>query len=406
MHTHIIGLGPIGSLVANHLRRALPPSHLITLLHKDETRCQRAQWENKINIECNGTVHTASGFRHEIAPLTQPIQPGLEDVQARFRASRASDPPIRSLVVCLKTQQTLGALGSLYTRITPETTIVLLQNGMGTLEVLLERLFKKPQFRPNFVLGTTTHGAWYKSYLHAVHAGVGDIALGVVPREGDVDYEQSRPYLSLDDIAPNPLASGYALPPPDDSSPDARRARQRASLRETMDTLLAVNALNVSWKSMDEVLTLVRRKLVVNSVLNPLTTIFECPNGGLFEHHEARGLARRICIEASTLFHAQHEQDRRAAQFAGEDEGYKPFPPSLGPEKLYRDCTRMADLTAMNYSSMLMDWRKGALHSEVQSLNGYLVHWGKKFGLGMGANRMLCELVKLKMKIRPSRELE
>lgn len=88
---------------------------------------------------------------------------------------------IDSLLVATKAQNALGALQPLAQHITRATTIVLLQNGQGVLDLLIERLFQDPETRPNFILASNTHGVFRKSQLHVLHTAFGRLDFGIVP---------------------------------------------------------------------------------------------------------------------------------------------------------------------------------------------------------------------------------
>jgi 2-dehydropantoate 2-reductase len=392
MHTHILGLGSIGCLIAHHLRRAVHPKHVVTLIHSGEQRALEAEHIGKVTVEHAGVSLTAEDFRHEVFPRTYPST--LEQRRALFREAR-NHAKIQTLVVCTKAHQTLPAIGSLYSRISPHTTIVLLQNGMGTLELLNAKLFKKPKYRPNYVLATNTHGAWRKGTLHTVHAGVGEISLGIVqPEGGERDFERSYPDLNVDDIVPT---LDPRLPPEMDER-EKDLARRYRSVRMAIETLTSIKALNVSWRPMREVDVLMRRKLVVNSVINPLTALMNCQNGSLFQHAEARAIAQSVCREACGVFFAQWQHEIDQAKFAGHELPFTPFPKELQRLALMEECNKVAKATGANYSSMLMDMRNGE-GTEISSLNGYLVNLGGQFGREMNTNRMLMNLVQLRTKI-------
>ncbi|KAI0094369.1 ketopantoate reductase PanE/ApbA C terminal-domain-containing protein [Irpex rosettiformis] len=410
MHVHILGLGPIGTLVAHHIRRTLRPPHIVSLIHKNQERADKAEnvLGNRILAEYSGVAVPSTGFWHEAFIPSHPQTPEQRRETFREHRNRAK---IQSLIVCLKTHQTLPAVGSLYNRITPHTTIVLLQNGMGMMELLNRELFTKPEYRPNFVLATNTHGAWSKGYMHSVHAGIGEINLGIFPpeynpgKDGEkVDFERSwekKNELSLDDIAPNPniVQERVKSSGKEEVNLEAEdRMRRFKSLRATIEMLTRLKSLNVSWRPMRQVNTLMQRKVAINSVINPLTTIMNCPNGALFHHREAAQIAMKLCNEATTVFYQQHRREMKRAKFHGENIGYRPFPRELLAHALLYEVKRVARITGSNYSSMLMDARKGN-DTEIRSMNGYLVGIGDKCGLPMHANKMMVDLVGLRTRI-------
>lgn len=385
LRTHILGLGPIGCLIAHHLRRTLDPTHAITALHKTQDRVSRAKARSHIKKEASGVVVTVKGFKHELyhdMPIIEPFALAgrrREIAKQAALSRRTTEEPIQSLIVCVKTHQTMNAILNLYPRITPRTTIVLMQNGMGVYESLVRELFPNPELRPSFVLTSITHGVRLKEYLHVVHTGVGEISLGIVPSSGS--FEDSYPDLSLDDIAPA-----------EDMS------HRHATLRNTMEALLSLNDLSVVWRPISDLQLDMRRKVVVNSVINPLTAILNCQNGKIFQHEAGRRIAHSVCNEASYVFRKEWQHELDEAARVGDAAPYVQFPEKLTAASLLAECERVAAQTSMNLSSMLVDVQM-ARDTEIRSMNGYLVALGRKHGVPMRVNSLLFEMLKLRSAI-------
>ncbi|PSR76662.1 hypothetical protein PHLCEN_2v8259 [Hermanssonia centrifuga] len=389
MRIHILGLGPIGCLVAYHLRRTLPARHPITIIHKTQRMAVMArQAGNIITMETSGVTITANDFDQETA------DPHDEMLPVRNSKSTSTNPafapksnvttPIESLIVCVKAHKTLTAIRDLLPRISKDSTIVLVQNGMGVYEHLIQNLFRNQEQRPHFVLASVNHGAWLKEYLHVVHAGAGDLTFGIVPDYHGRQFEASLPDLNLDDITPNthndPSANHYL------------------SLRNTIAALSSLSVLNTSWKSMYDTHMTMRRKVVVNAVINPLTALLNCRNGDVLAHKSGQNICRNVCQEASNAFQAQWKSELKDASNAGHDVGDAQFPEALSAASLVLECKRVAELTRFNYSSMLMDVRR-ARDTEILFLNGYLLGLGRKHNIYMPANNLLMNMMDLRSRI-------
>ena len=87
---------------------------------------------------------------------------------------------IHCLVVACKGPATVSAIRSVQHRINAETTICLMQNGMGQVDELDEKVFDKPEERPSYVLGIISHGLFLRDAFTAMHAGRDVIALGAL----------------------------------------------------------------------------------------------------------------------------------------------------------------------------------------------------------------------------------
>lgn len=407
MRFYILGIGPVGSLLSHHLRAALPRAHSITLIHKSVSQARTAvSLGGAISVENQGIVQTSDGYDMEVFEQGDYSGAGIpfDSTLSRDEAKRYSPSLehlrtdlIETLFVTTKAQNTTSAISRMLPRLTPRSTIVLLQNGMGIYEDLVQKLFRNPESRPHFVLASNTHGAWFKSPSHVVHAGVGDIEFGIIPDSRGRDFETSlseecKPQhereLSLDDIARRGETS-YA---------------QYSTLRDTVAVLSSLDGLGCKWRRMSDVQLAMRKKLVVNAVVNPLTAILGCRNGALFKDEASKRMLQDICTEAATAFQAQLEADTQA--FLGSlapdvERSQAPLgrmPHDLQADALVQEVQRVAQLTRGNISSTLSDIRKGR-PTEISFLNGYLVRLGKQYGVPMPVNSALLNMVNMRSAI-------
>lgn len=420
MRFHVLGLGPIGQLVAFHLRRSLSPKHDISLMFKTAPLAKRAR-NLPLHIEFEGVVNSVSGFQTETSynPRIQDTDETEEVTESgndKLPASRqngfvlpahnvynsggeldqaeeAEDTPIESLFLACKAQSAYSAIRQIEHRLSPSSTIVLLQNGtLAVHEMLLQKVYPDAHSRPNFIIASNTHGAWLKhAPFHVVHAGIGQLRFGIVPNKKR-DFEKSlhpqyisnnfysKPRLQLDDIA--------------QSSKDPEVARYR-SLRNTVAVLQRLSGLGATWEPFADMQVLMRQKLVVNSVINPITAILGCHNGELFEREPGRRLAYRVCKEASLVF--QKEAIANAKKGTSPSDVY--VPPELSMKNLLLECENVAKVTASNTSSMLADLKKGNRFTEIEYLNGYLLTLGNRYGQPMVVTASLLDLVKLRTDI-------
>jgi 2-dehydropantoate 2-reductase len=148
-----------------------------------------------------------------------------------------------------------------------------------------------------------------------------------------------------------------------------------------------------------------RRKVVVNSVINPLTAIMNCRNGDIFTSPDAIGIMRRVCQEAAAAFSAQAQEEAKqilkdtdhenddAAELTSDR-----LPRALSSGYLEQECLRVADLTKGNISSMLADIRRG-VPTEIGYMNEYLLRLGQAHGIRMPTTLLLAQLVKMRSTI-------
>ncbi len=136
------------------------------------------------------------------------------------------------IIVCLKAWQVSDALLPLLGSIPETSPILLLHNGMGTLEEL-------GHLRHPFLSGVTTHAAWQENN-QVFHVAQGVTHIGAV-------NSQAESYYPIADILHE------ALP-------------------------------DVAWHNHIEATCW--RKLIANCVINPLTVEYNCKNGELLNHSE------------------------------------------------------------------------------------------------------------------------
>ena len=412
MRFHILGLGPIGSLVAHHLRLVLPRGHPITLIHKRKRLANIVNLsQGTLRVENHGVVATSSGYDSEVfddaEALKGPTKSIREDLgftinmpEREVHPMHKVDPlhKIESLIITTKAHSTLPAVQRLLPRLSADSTIVLLQNGLGIYDQLCQDVFRNPRSRPHFILASNTHGAWQKAFTTVVHSGIGAIEFGIVPDPRERDFEASlrnpnipKPdrRLRIDDIGQRT------------DDPDYEHYR---SLRLTVAALSAMEPLHTQWTSINNVQVAMRRKLVVNAVINPLTALMNCRNGDVFTTQGSRRIANKICREAAEAY---TQELKTATQNYLEDIGdpenegqmhIRRLPRVLEPQFLENEVYRVAELTKGNISSMLVDIRQGR-QTEIDYLNGYLFQLGRAHDFPMKANAMLIDLMRMRSAI-------
>lgn len=419
MRFHIVGIGPIGTLVSYHLRRVISQEDTVTLVTRTFQQAKNAANSgNKLQVERGGVLTSTKGFNFEVfeglASHAEAEAALALQQQLRSERVRKDDPmrnriiletrrPIRtefnpddkttleSLFITTKAHQTLGAIERLLPRIHPTTTIVLMQNGLGVYEQLVQNIFRNAAQRPHFVLASNTHGAWMKEEFHAVHSGIGAIKFGIVPDPHGRDFEVS----AMDDTVP---VEQRRLQLHDIEKPDfAGDSRYRTLLR-TVEILQNMTDLHTNWLPMSQVQVEMRKKLVVNSVVNPLTTLMGCRNGDVLTPAAGKHIMYQVCQEAAQIFEAQYKRDTEAWLQGVPDRDDVPIgrvPEALTKSALADECLRVTRITAGNISSMLADVRRNR-QTEIDFINGHLIELGRDLAIRTPANKMLLSLVKLR----------
>ncbi|KAF8506767.1 ketopantoate reductase PanE/ApbA C terminal-domain-containing protein [Russula emetica] len=418
MRFHVLGLGPIGSLISHHLCKTVDATkHGVVLIHKNANQLKKANLAgNILKVEREGVVDTSTAFSSEVFQAVKQLRYERRETRRFARDTlksqnakvgglnaKAKDTPpshihytllpIESLIVTVKAYTAIDAVKALVPRLRPNSTIVLLHNGMGVYERLLKDVFRNPEQRPHFIVAVNDHGAWNKDYFHTVHAGVGAITFGIVADPRGRNFE--TPVADTDDPSQEQLQSLDNIMSPKEGDDSPYR-----SLRNTVAALSNLSGLNTTWKPISHVETAMKRKLVVNSVVNPLTALMGCRNGELLETAEARKIINRICFEAARAFamQAQEEGSDKKEKWDKVRMGLSRVSPGLTACALEEECLRVIKVTAGNISSMLSDVGSGS-YTEIEYMNGYLVGLGRSFGLPMTTTTILLNLIKLRTAI-------
>ncbi|KAF8323319.1 2-dehydropantoate 2-reductase [Clavulina sp. PMI_390] len=402
MRVHVTGIGSIGTLVAFHLRRSNPPpAHAFTLLsRRSNDRRQSAYPQNEqdyLFVESDGIRRRIGGFDREI--MDSKREPPRRFVGRDQKTSSQPDmhtasrtlPTIQSLLVTTKATSAMSAIETLLPRLNASSTIILLQNGIGVYDHLVEKLFPDVDSRPNFIIGSVTHGVWAKRPRDVVHASPGNIQFALVPDElKRRNFEQGLVSSPAPDYATYSVDADERI----NSISIARRREEDPkfySLAESTRLLLRAHGdLQTSWVPMDDMQVITRRKLVVNACIGPLTAIGDCPNGALVANPAAYRIIRSVCAEAATIYAAQAEEAAAAGRSVS-----PLWATSLSRKALEETVHQIIRSTSRNYSSMLMDARRGNL-TEVEYINGYLTRAGAALGIPAPTNTSLLDLMRMK----------
>lgn len=201
------------------------------------------------------------------------------------------------LVVCVK-QQHLDDILPIIQQRNSETPIIFLQNGMGHIE-------KLHQMNQQIIVGVIDHGAFRSSDNTILHTGKGRIRLASFKANQTIHKEITA-----------------RLDQPD------------------FPFLLATD-----WKQ------LLHEKLLINTVINPLTALFDVANGMLLENQYLKELARDLCDEAAFVLKIDYTVAWNSVQ------------------TVIRN-------TKSNISSMLKDIR-GNTRTEIDAITLYLIQNSK-----------------------------
>ncbi|KAL8786908.1 MAG: hypothetical protein Q9213_002539 [Squamulea squamosa] len=340
---HILGLGNLGKLTAHYLA-ASKSAPVTLLLHRPE---QVNQWEEAgqcTDVVTNGRSHIQGNFQYE----------------KTFESTNGHAGQIYNLIVATKTYATTEALRPLRARLNEDSTILFLQNGMGTVDEVTRSFFVTPSGRPHYYTGIVSHGVYAKRAFSVVHAGQGSIRVG-------------------------------AARPSDERESFTTRITRTASPKYLLECLRKAPVLSMTEESEERILHTQLQKLAINAVINPLTAIFDCLNGQLFDNPQRLTLSRLLLSEISPVLSRVFASSTREKP---DSEAISSFSVS-SLEQIVLDA---ANRSAQNISSMRQDMLSGR-RTEINYINGYIVEQGAKLGVDCGINQTLIQLINGRRKI-------
>lgn len=316
---HILGGGTLGSLFTSHLARA--------------------------GVEPTLLLRPTASVRDGHCTVQVTEEGGSCESTERIRCETTDDPsggPLDILLVATKAYDVGPALGDVRQRLSASSSVILLCNGaLAVAERLAEdRLHAGP-----LMAATTSHGAWSRGVRDVHHAGAGESWIG------PLGHAVSKPGLMSWIFEERMLAVV--------TTPSSAEAQQ----------LFADHGLGAHIESAAATERRLWLKLAANAVLNPLTALWDCPNGEVLSRAEGRETARAVCEEISQV--SLHLTSDALAK-----EG-------LGAHELLDFVSQCAEASARNTSSMRMDLRHGR-RTEIDELNGWVARKAHELRLTSG----------------------
>ena len=275
-----------------------------------------------------------------------------------YSVSNDEESIITNLIVSLKAKDILG-LQRVAHRLTKDSAILFVQNGMGYIDKVNDIIFPDPETRPNYIIGVVTHGAKRTKAYTVVHAGQGTMALTILPRVKSTTTQ--------------------TFPP---------------SARYLLRTITRTPVLAAVAYSPTELLQLQLEKLAINCIINPLTAIMDCTNGELIHNYHITRVMRLLLAEISLVIRSLPEL-----------QNIPNVQSRFDPGRLELATIQVASATSLNLSSMLQDVRAGK-ETEIDFINGYIIRRGEDIGIRCIINYMLMHMLEAKQKIVDRNDVE
>ena len=289
----------------------------------------------------------------------------IHELQASPQLNGGAHVSIDHLLVTAKCTGTLSLISKIKHRLTSESTILFLQNGLGVVDEVSATLFPEEPERPHYLHGTVSHGVLQEEPFKVHHTGKGKITVGLPPSA------------SLSNFTGLSIETGN-LPP---------------STLHLLQTFAHAPVLNAEAVSAIDFLQAQLEKVAVNAIINPLTAILECRNGDLRLFPTLDKLISRMIAEISMVLRSLPELEHvpKVAERFSE-------------QKLERIVYSIMASTADNESSMLRDIKLASAATEIGYITGYIITRAKELGLDCSVNHSIMDVLQAKVSLTHQRK--
>lgn len=360
MSVHILGGSGTGMLLAHELAQAAIVPTMVYRFVSDHTKFLEA-----------GSAIT----------LTRPdfIDTHLKAVeidslyQERYLVPQEYDTfrPWENLLVTQRSYEMEAALKRCSKYITPDTNVILVQNGMGILDRLFSRTWPNPAQRPKIYQAFSTLGALRLSLNEVHHTGRGSLLMTKTPGNLTNMWKNGYP-------GHNAIAAAASSSQPD--LPVIQALLERSNLNSSM-----VDYRTFLLKQMEN--------LIVTNCIGPLTAILDCTNGDLLYGKAVTPIMRAVINECLLCLRREFRTDTLTPESSQ----------VLHPDRLLELVIVTCRETA-TANSVMHDQVKFGKRTEIEAYNKYISHLGIRYGIPTPFNDMFVQMISSKQTIDMGKE--
>ncbi|KAJ5118636.1 hypothetical protein N7448_010341 [Penicillium atrosanguineum] len=370
---HVLGLGNVGTFIAHSLASRQSPPPISLLLHNTDLLREFRRKKYSLAINHQGMDEVKGGFDVEVLSHSEWYKVDTTQVKSKDRKrkipeeedqfeSAVDEEDIDCLIVCTKANVTEKAIQTLKHRLTSNSTICLVQSGMGLISRLNETVFPDSNNRPHYIESAFSHYLSRQHPFHIAHNSPGTLVLSPAVTEKTPLIEAEK--------------DTHWVP----------------STKHLLRLLTLTPQLVATVETPAGLLQHRLEKQVVNCIIGPLTAINDCKNGELLYIFSATRLMRLLLFEISSVICSLPEL-----------QGIPGIQSRFSPERLRRMVTYTMSKTANNTSSMLQDVKDRKV-TEVEYFNGWIVRRGEELGLKCVLNYMVKHMVHTKLVVNMRRD--
>lgn len=367
----ILGLDRVGKYIAHSLAAIPHPPSVTLLIHRPYLLKQWYEEGSAIGVWRDGKVNVQSGFNVELT--SNYTFTDHEEIVGGRPTLRQIEPPrsiIDNLMVTTTAHSTIPALRSISHRLNSSSTVCFLRDGgVGLIDEVNSKIFTDPKRRPKYTMASISHKIYEtEKEFNVIEREVGDLICTNAPRESisSVNSEQ-EPRKGMTNQEKK-LVWGV---------------NQYSQMMRILTRASNLHARSLNRQMFfEEVLD----NTIINSIIGPLTVMFDCSNDQLLLNHSIRQVKEQLIDEISVIIRLMPEISQREAK--------SHFRPQVIQSRLRNVITK----TGTNKSDMLNAIRRGA-RTGVEFYNGYFVRRAEELGAPCPLNKMMLSLVQAKQMI-------
>ena len=265
------------------------------------------------------------------------------------------DSHIDQLVVTGRGHEAAEALQSVKHRVDANTTVCLMNDGLGVLEDVRRKIFEGAELGPNFLLGHMSHRLAFNRTYDSVK-----------------QLKNGETKLTLAELS---VRHGK----------DLRQTPHKTETRSNfVRTLEEATDLHSSLTSYDQWLRFKLPSVLFDSVVEPVCLLLEMPYQGLLQNPAAQRMMHSLLSEIIMVLENM---------------------PEVEGSSVIRDYVRGKGIRKLMYNkimakrsqpSQLIKRIEHGLPTDVEYLNGYFLRRGHKLGIDLRMNIMMRDMIKAK----------
>ncbi|TAQ85494.1 hypothetical protein B7494_g6180 [Chlorociboria aeruginascens] len=367
---HILGSGPAGQFIASTLAGIPDPPSVTLLLHRP---LHLQKWYDEgqaIKLFKDGLIIDQPGINIEAAThfSDAKFRPLDNNGYSEDQEELPPDTVIDNLIVTTDGYRVVSALTAVKHRIRRSSTIVFMQGGLGVIDLVNTAIFPFPEHRPTYMLGNSTHSFISTDRKYAVALKQqGSMEFLILPRKEPVERNQQ---------------TGFTIRKVFNSP------QWTANSKNLLRTLCRTPELKARGCDTYTFLRSYMEFLAVNSVIGPLSVLFDCSNDKLLSNYHVTQAMQPLLSEISYIIRSLPELSK-----------VPHLDHQFSSKTLERVVLGVCMRTGGSLSKMLQAVRLGE-RTDIDFYNGYLHSRASELGIECPRNEMVISLVKGKQMIK------